>query len=162
MSDEQLRAVLVKVAHFAKNYLQGQAGGLSALEEGGAALSEASKALAAHLQSLREEEERQKVKKALDAFKEMGFTAAQIAAVKSALTQDSGRKPEKTKGDKAAEPKKYRNPENHEDQWSGRGSNEPEWIKLYRTSKYGEKPRRYSDAVLNPEWLALQNAKQAG
>ena len=93
--------------------------------------------------------------RAIEQLKAAGFSPDQIEAVRKSLSVGSSDKPKSPKS-----PDKYRNPESSHETWSGRGA-EPAWIKGYRTSKDGKGKRTYSDEVINPEWQALQKAKQA-
>lgn len=91
--------VLAEAGSFLDAFSQGYAEDLEALERGKVLLDEAAQALGIYVEYLRaaETEKQKVVTYAFELLQAAGYTPAQIAAAKDALSQDPTRKPEKMK-----------------------------------------------------------------
>jgi len=140
--------VVAEAGDFINGFCQEQIDGVKELERGKALIDAASKALGGYIDFLRTKEKQEAAERAFEVLRSGGHSKDEIEALRKAYKDLSGKaestekEAEAGKKDKGGVQPKYRNPENHAEIWSGRGS-APAWIKPYQVSKDGESPRVY-------------------
>ena len=160
MHIEELKDVLAKAGAFLDAFGEEQIdlADSAKLEEGRAALDEASKVISAHIAALTIEVKRKAAEEAFKLLRASGYSEVDIKRMKAAL---QAAKPEvaKTETQKKDRGPRYFSPENPSQMWNGL-AREPLWIAKYRTSEEGKSPRVYAPECHienHPDWPNIKS-----